>query len=87
MTHIEELESELYTNFYNQDIFIELKGDIDYFFKIERIKFLVNKLGLIISDNKENQVRICFDEVDDFEIKEKLINIKFNYEQSIKIYI
>lgn len=69
MKDLAKLENELKTNFINKKIYIELSGDIAYRIKIEDTKFLLNKLGLILSDDKENQITICFDEVENIDIK------------------
>lgn len=86
MKDLTKLENELKTNFINKKIYLELSGDIAYRIKIEDTKILLNKLGLILSDDKENQITICFDEVETIEIQENLINIYFNYDEKIKIF-
>lgn len=86
MKDLIKLEKELSNNFLNNKIDIELEGDITYKLKIENVKFLLNKAYLILSDNKENQLNICLDEVGEIETKERYIEIYFNYEQKIKIF-
>lgn len=86
MKDLEKLEKELSTNFLNNEINVELEGDIRCWFKIEDVKFLLNRAYLILSDDKENQLNICLDEVGYIEIEEKYIEIHFNYEQKIKIF-
>ena len=86
MKDLIKLEKELKENFLNNNIFIELNGDITYRLKIENTKFLLNRLGLILSDNKENQFSICFDGVGNIDIEEKYIEIFFNYDETIKIF-
>lgn len=86
MENIEKLRKELSTHFLNNKINIELEGDITYKFKIENVKFLLNNAYLILSDDNENQINICFDEVGEIETKERYIEILFNYEQKIKIF-
>ncbi len=86
MENIEKLREELSTHFLNNKINIELEGDITYKLKIENVKFLLNNAYLILSDDKENQINICLDEVEEIEIKERYIEILFNYEQKIKIF-
>lgn len=86
MKDLIKLEKELKENFLNNNIFIELNGDITYRLKIENTKFLLNRLGLILSDNKENQFSICFDKVGNIDIEEKYIEIFFNYDETIKIF-
>ena len=65
------------TNFLNNKIDIEFEGDITYRLKVENVKFLLNKIYLILSDCKENQLNICLDEVEQIEIIEKYIEIFF----------
>lgn len=86
MKDLIKLEKELCTNFLNNKIDIEFEGDITYRLKVEKVKFLLNKVYLILSDGKENQLNICLDEVGNIEIKERYIEIFFNYEQRIKIF-
>lgn len=86
MKDLEKLENEIMTNFLGNRIHIELVGDITYTTKIDDTKFLLNRLGLILSDNKENQLNICFDEVGEIEVEDKMIIIYFNYEEKIRIY-
>lgn len=86
MKDLAKLENELKTNFINKKIYLELSGDIAYRIKIEDTKFLINKLGLILSDAEENQIAISFDEVETIETQENLINIYFNYDERIKIF-
>ncbi len=87
MKNLKELEEELSNNFQNQNIIIELTGDISYIVKINNVKYLLNKINLILTDSEQNQINICFDEVGDIEIKERFIQIEFNYNQTIKIYV
>ncbi len=87
MKNLKELEEELSNNFQNQNIIIELTGDISYIVKINNVKYLLNKINLILTDSEQNQISICFDEVGDIEIKERFIQIEFNYNQTIKIYV
>ena len=87
MKNLKELEEELSNNFQNQNIYVELIGDISYITKINNVKCLLNKINLILTDSEQNQLIICLDEVGDIEIKEKLIRIEFNYNQTIKIYV
>lgn len=87
MKDLIKLEKELSTNFLNNKINIELEGNITYRFEIENVKFLLNKIYLILSDCKENQLNICLDEVEQIEIIEKYIEIFFYYEQKIRIFI
>lgn len=84
--NLEELRTELNNNFLNNKIDIELTGDITYRFKIENATFLLNKIYLILSDNEENQLNICLDEVAEIEVKERLIDIYFKYEQKIRLF-
>lgn len=86
MKDLTKLENELKTNFINKKIYLELTGDIAYRIKIEDTKFLINKLGLILSDAEENQIAISFDEVETIETQENLINIYFNYNERIRIF-
>lgn len=87
MKNLKELEEELSNNFQNQNISIELTGDISYIVRINNGKYLLNKINLILTDSEQNQISICFDEVGDIEIKERVIQIEFNYNQTIKIYV
>ena len=87
MKKLKELEEELSNNFQNQNIYVELIGDISYITKINNVKYLLNKINLILTDSEQNQISICFDEVGDIEIKERFIQIEFNYNQTIKIYV
>ncbi len=87
MKNLKELEEELSNNFQNQNIYVELIGDISYITKINNVKYLLNKINLILTDSEQNQISICFDEVGDIEIKERFIQIEFNYNQTIKIYV
>ena len=86
MKDIEILRKELEKNFLDKKIYVELEGNITYRLSIENVKFLLNKVYLILSDNKENQLGICFDEVEEIDTKESYIEIYFNYEQKIRIY-
>ena len=86
MKDIENLRKELEKNFLDKKIYVELEGNITYRLSIENVKFLLNKVYLILSDNKENQLSICFDEVEEINTKESYIEIYFNYEQKIRIY-
>lgn len=86
MKNLEKLKNELITNFVGNRIYIELIGDITYRLKIENINFLLNKLGLILSDEKENQLNVCFDEVGEISIEEGMIEIYFNYNENLRIY-
>ena len=86
MKDIEILRKELEKNFLDKKIYVELEGNITYRLTIENVKFLLNKVYLILSDNKENQLSICFDEVEEKNTKESYIEIYFNYEQEIRIY-
>lgn len=86
MKDIENLRKELEKNFLDKKIYVELEGNITYRLTIENVKFLLNKVYLILSDNKENQLSICFDEVEEINTKESYIEIYFNYEQKIRIY-
>lgn len=86
MKDIEILRKELEKNFLDKKIYVELEGNITYRLSIENVKFLLNKVYLILSDNKENQLSICFDEVEEIDTKESYIEIYFNYEQKIRIY-
>ena len=87
MKDLEKLEEELESNFKNQNICIEFIGDISYITKINNVKYLLNKINLIFADSEQNQLNVCFDEVGDIEIKEKFIQIEFNYNETIKIYV
>lgn len=87
MKNLKELEEELSNNFQNQNIYVELIGDISYITKINNVKYLLNKINLILTDSEQNQLIICLDEVGDIEIKERFIQIEFNYNQTIKIYV
>ena len=78
MKNLKELEEELSNNFQNQNIYVELIGDISYITKINNVKYLLNKINLILTDSEQNQISICFDEVGDIEIKERFIQIEFN---------
>jgi len=84
---IEKLRTELKRNFLNNKIDVEMEGNITYRAKIENVKFLLNKVYLILSDNKENQLSICLDEVEEIETKERYIEIFFTYEQKIRIFV
>ena len=86
MKNIEILRKELEKNFLDKKIYVELEVNITYRLSIENVKFLLNKVYLILSDNKENQLSICFDEVEEIDTKESYIEIYFNYEQKIRIY-
>lgn len=86
MKDIENLRKELEKNFLDKKIYVELEGNITYRLTIENVKFLLNKVYLILSDNKENQLSICFDEVEEIDTKESYVEIYFNYEQEIRIY-
>lgn len=83
MKNLKELEEELSNNFQNQNISIELTGDISYIVRINNGKYLLNKINLILTDSEQNQISIC----GDIEIKERVIQIEFNYNQTIKIYV
>lgn len=87
MKDIEKLRKELKKNFLNKKIDIELDGDITYRLKIENVKFLLNKIYFILSDSEDNQLSICLDEVGHIEIEERQIDIYFNYEQKIRIFV
>lgn len=87
MKDLEKLEKELSTNFINNKIDIEIEGNITYRIKIENLRFLLNKVYLILSDEKDNQLNISLDEVSEIETKERYIEIYFNYEQKIRIFI
>lgn len=87
MKNLKELEEELNSNFKGQNIYAELTGDISYIVKINNVKYLLNRINLILTDSEQNQLIICLDEVGDIEIKQKLIRIEFNYNQTIKIYV
>lgn len=86
MKDLTKLEKELSTNFINNKIDIEIEGNIKYRTKIENLRFLLNKVYLILSDEKDNQLNICLDEVGEIETKERYIEIYFNYEQKIRIF-
>lgn len=86
MKDLTKLEKELSTNFINNKIDIEMEGNITYRTKIENLRFLLNKVYLILSDEKDNQLNICLDEIGEIETKERHIEIYFNYEQKIKIF-
>lgn len=86
MKNIENLRKELKNNFLDKKVYVELYGDITYRLKIENVKFLLNKVYLILSDYKENQLSICLDEVEEIEMEDRLIMIYFNYEEKIRIY-
>lgn len=86
MKDLEKLENELETNFMNKKVDVILEGDISYKLKIDNMKFLLNKINLIMTDDKENQIIICLDEVSNIQIKESYIEIFFNYEQKIRIF-
>lgn len=86
MKDIEKLRKELKKNFLNRKIDIELYGDITYRLKIENVKFLLNTIYLILSDNNDNQLSICLDEVGHIKVEERQIDIFFNYEQKIRIF-
>ena len=86
MKDLINLEKELSTNFLNNEINIELEGNITYKVQIKNAKFLLNNIYLIVSDDKENQLNICLDEVGYIKIKERYIEIHFNYEQKIRIF-
>lgn len=86
MKDLTKLEKELSTNFINNKIDIEMEGNITYRTKIENFRFLLNKVYLILSDEKDNQLNICLDEVGEIETKERHIEIYFNYEQKIRIF-
>ena len=66
MKNLKELEEELSNNFQNQNIIIELTGDISYIVKINNVKYLLNKINLILTDSEQNQISICFDELELF---------------------
>lgn len=87
MKNLKELEEELNSNFKGQNIYAELTGDISYIIKINNVKYLLNRINLILTDSEQNQLIICLDEVGDIEIKQELIRIEFNYNQTIKIYV
>ena len=86
MKNIENLRKELKNNFLDKKVYVELYGDITYRLKIENVKFLLNKVYLILSDYKENQLSICLDEGEEIEMEDRLIMIYFNYEEKIRIY-
>ena len=56
MKDLEKLENELETNFMNKKVDVILEGDISYKLKIDNMKFLLNKINLIMTDDKENQI-------------------------------
>lgn len=87
MKDLELLRNELDKNFVGNDVNIILKGDINYFLKIKNIKFLLNRINLIISDEVENELCICLDEVGDVIVNDKVIDIEFNYAEQIKIFV
>lgn len=87
MKNLELLRKELERNFLGNDVNIILNGDIDYFLKIKNVNFLLNELKLIISDDKQNQISICLDEVGDIIVNDKVIDIEFNYSEYIKLYV
>ena len=87
MKDLELLRNELDKNFVGNDVNIILKGDINYFLKIKNIKFLLNRINLIISDEVENELCICLDEVGDVIVNDKVIDIEFNYAEHIKIFV
>ena len=86
MKDIENVRKELKKNFLNKRVYVELDGDITYRLKIENSKFLLNKIHFILSDNTDNQLSICLDEVRCIETKDKYIEIEFNYDQKVKMY-
>ena len=86
MKDLEKLENEIITNFIGNRINIELIGDITYTLKIENAKFLLNRVYLIFSDEKENQLNICLDEVGEISLEEGMIEIYFNYNENLRIY-
>lgn len=86
MKDIEKLRKELKKNFLNKKVDVELDGDITYRLKIKNVKFLLNKVYFILSDNEDNQLSICLDEVGHIEIQERQIDIYFNYEEKIRIF-
>lgn len=87
MKDLEALRIELEKNFLGNDINVILKGDIAYFLKIKNIKFLLNRINLIISDAGENELCICLDEVGDIIVNDKVIDLEFNYAEQIKLYV
>ncbi|MCI7225339.1 MAG: hypothetical protein MR491_04265 [Mollicutes bacterium] len=87
MKNLDELRNELEKNFVGNDINVILNGDIGYFLKIKNIKFLLNRINLIISDNGENELCICLDEIGDIVVNDKVIDLEFNYEEKIKLYV
>ena len=86
MKDLKKLENEITTHFVGNRIYIELIGDITYTLRIDNTKFLLNRIYLIFSDEKENQLNICLDEVAEIEIEDRMIIIYFNYEEKIRIY-
>lgn len=82
-----KLENELTNNYINKKVDIIMAGDIDYILKIDNMRFLLNSVNLILSDKKENQLIICLDEVGDFIVNDKMIDIVFNYSECIKLYV
>ena len=87
MKDVVKLENELTNNFLNKKVDIIMEGDIDYILKIDNMRFLLNNVNLILSDEKENQLTICLDEVGDIIVNDKVIDIEFNYSVEIKIYV
>lgn len=87
MKNLDELRKELEKNFLGNDINIILKGDLIYFLKIKKINFLLNRINLIISDDGENELCIGLDEVGDIIVNDKVIDLEFNYEEQIKLYV
>lgn len=87
MKDLVKLENELTNNFLNKKVDIIMEGDIDYILKIDNMRFLLNNVNLILSDEKENQLIICLDEVGDIIVNNKMIDIEFNYSEYIKLYV
>lgn len=87
MKDLKKLENEILTNFISKRVYAEFTGDITYFLKIDSARYLLNQVYLIFSDENENQLSICLDEVEDIEVKDNFIQIEFNYNQTIKIYV
>ena len=87
MKDLVKLENELTNNFLNKKVDIIMEGDIDYILKIDNMRFLLNNVNLILSDEKENQLTICLDEVGDIIVNNKMIDIEFNYSEYIKLYV
>ena len=87
MKDLVKLENELTNNFINKKVDILMEGDIDYILKIDNMRFLLNSVYLILSDEKENQISICLDEVGDIIVNDKIIDIEFNYSECIKLYV